>query len=114
MPLLESRCHGNYMQPSYLFVYGTLLPGLAPPIIADVINAMHIAGDAVVRGRLYDLGEYPGCTLDAACDSLILGKLLEIPNPAVLDRLDWYECYAAHDAAGSLFLRTTCEATMAD
>jgi gamma-glutamylcyclotransferase (GGCT)/AIG2-like uncharacterized protein YtfP len=99
--------------PRHLFVYGTLLPGLAPPIIADVVNTLRIIGDATVPGRLYDLGDYPGCVIADGCDSLIHGKLLEIPNAVVLDRLDWYECYAAHDEAGSLFVRTICEATNA-
>jgi len=97
--------------PKYVFVYGTLLPGLAPPIIADVVNTLRIASDATIPGRLYDLGDYPGCIHDPNCNSLIHGKLLELPDPTVLDRLDWYECYAAHDATGSLFLRTICHAT---
>jgi gamma-glutamylcyclotransferase (GGCT)/AIG2-like uncharacterized protein YtfP len=117
----EFRHHGyisaqprHFMEtaPRHLFVYGTLLPGLAPPIIADVVNRLRIVGEATVPGQLYDFGEYPGCTLDADCDSLIHGKLLELPDQALLDQLDWYEGYAAHDASGSLFLRTICAATM--
>jgi gamma-glutamylcyclotransferase (GGCT)/AIG2-like uncharacterized protein YtfP len=100
--------------PRHVFVYGTLLPGLAPPVIADVVNTLRVVGPATIPGRLYHLGAYPGCVLDAAGDGVIHGQLLELPDPAVLERLDWYEGYAAHDDAGSLFLRTTCPATLAD
>jgi gamma-glutamylcyclotransferase (GGCT)/AIG2-like uncharacterized protein YtfP len=101
--------------PRHLFVYGTLLPGLAPPVIADVVYALKFLGHATLPGRLYHLGTYPGCVLDPACGRLIHGQLLEIPpDPAILDRLDWYEDYAAHDADGSLFLRTTCDAARPD
>ncbi len=99
--------------PSYMFVYGTLLPGLAPPVIADVVNTLRLVGPATVRGRLYDLGAYPGCILDDGSGA-VHGVLLEIADPAVLEELDAYECYAAHDAAGSLFRRTICNAITAD
>src|SRR5689334_9309341 len=82
--------------PRFVFVYGTLLPGLAPPVIADVVNTLRVIGPATVPGRLYHLGAYPGCVLDGACDGVIHGQLLEIPDPAALERLDWYEGYAAH------------------
>jgi gamma-glutamylcyclotransferase (GGCT)/AIG2-like uncharacterized protein YtfP len=102
--------------PRHVFVYGTLLPGLAPPVIADTVARLHTVGPATVPGRLYDLGPYPGCTIDGTCDEVIHGQLLELPDdPAVLARLDWYEGYAAHDQAGrDLFTRTTCDAMMAD
>jgi gamma-glutamylcyclotransferase (GGCT)/AIG2-like uncharacterized protein YtfP len=96
-----------------MFVYGTLLPGLAPPLIADVVNTLRVVGPATVHGRLYDLGAYPGCVLDDGAGA-VHGMLLEIANPAVLEELDAYECYAAHDAAGSLFRRTVCDAITAD
>jgi gamma-glutamylcyclotransferase (GGCT)/AIG2-like uncharacterized protein YtfP len=100
--------------PRYVFVYGTLLPGLAPPMIAEVVNTLRVVGPGAVPGRLYHLGAYPGCVPDGRCDGLIHGQLLEIPDPSVLERLDEYEGYAAHDDVGSLFLRTVCDVTLAD
>jgi gamma-glutamylcyclotransferase (GGCT)/AIG2-like uncharacterized protein YtfP len=102
--------------PRYLFVYGTLLPGLAPPVIADIVNTLCLAGPATVAGRLYHFGAYPGCTLHSDCETQIQGTLLELPpdNEPILEKLDWYEGYAAHDEHGSLFLRTTCDATTPD
>jgi gamma-glutamylcyclotransferase (GGCT)/AIG2-like uncharacterized protein YtfP len=100
-------------EPAYLFVYGTLRRGLAPPVIADVVNRLRVEGPATIRGRLYDLGDYPGCVLDDE-GGAVHGVLLEIADPGVLEALDAYECYAAHDAAGSLFCRTVCDAVTAD
>ena len=99
--------------PRFVFVYGTLLPGLAPAVIADVVATLRVVGPGTVPGRLYHLVAYPGCILDEGCDTLIHGQVLEIPDQAVLERLDWYEGYAAHDDAGSLFLRTVCDVTLA-
>ena len=101
-------------EPTHLFVYGTLRPGLAPSVIADVVERLRVVGPATVAGRLYSLGAYPGCVPDTDCERLVHGVLLKINDPAVLERLDWYEGYAAHDARGSLFTRTTCRATTAN
>jgi gamma-glutamylcyclotransferase (GGCT)/AIG2-like uncharacterized protein YtfP len=100
--------------PRHVFVYGTLLPGLAPPLIAEVVSRLRVVGAGTARGRLYHLGAYPGCVLEGACDGVIHGQLLEIPDQGVLERLDWYEGYAAHDDEGSLFVRTTCDVMLAD
>jgi gamma-glutamylcyclotransferase (GGCT)/AIG2-like uncharacterized protein YtfP len=104
------------VEPQYLFVYGTLLPGQAPASIAPVANQLKIIGPAATPGRLYHLGPYPGCVLDPHCQSQIQGQLLELPHPAepVLAKLDWYEAYVASDPRGSLFTRTTCPVTLQD
>ena len=104
------------VEPEYLFVYGTLLPGQAPASIADVANQLKIIGPATTPGRLYHLGPYPGCVLDPHCQSHIQGQLLELPHSAdsILAKLDWYEAYVASDPQGSLFTRTTCLVTLRD
>jgi gamma-glutamylcyclotransferase (GGCT)/AIG2-like uncharacterized protein YtfP len=96
-----------------LFVYGTLLPGRAPAEIADVVNALVPVGPATVRGRLYDLGEYPGVILNGPADDeadTIPGQVFALPPdpPALaraLQRLDAYEAYYPDDPAHSLFVR---------
>ena len=90
---------------NYLFVYGTLLPGRAPREIATVVEKLRPVGDGFVRGRLYDLGEYPGA-IPAKTGQLITGKIFEIPEEAdLLKRLDEYEEFDAAAPEGSLFLR---------
>jgi len=92
-------------EPSHLFVYGTLRPGLAPPLIAEVVGRTSVVGAATVCGKLYHLGAYPGCKLEEEGGDVIHGMVLTIPDAATLARLDWYEDYVASDAAGSLFVR---------
>src|SRR5437773_94399 len=41
--------------PEYLFVYGTLVPGQAPPAIAAAVARLSDAGPATIAGRLLDL-----------------------------------------------------------
>ena len=102
-------------EPQYLFVYGTLLPGLAPAVIAEVVDRLRVVGHGTVPGRLYDLGAFPACAIDGVCGRLIHGVVLELPDADVLGRLDWYEGYAAHDEAGeNLFVRTTCDVSLDD
>jgi len=89
----------------YLFVYGTLLPGRAPAEIAPIVRRLRAVGDGFVRGRLYDLGEYPGVVLDETGKE-IPGKIFRLPEePEVLKRLDEYEEFDAAQPEGSLFVR---------
>ena len=70
-------------------------PAFAPAVIADVVATLRVVGPGTVPGRLYHLGGYPGCILDGDCGAVIHGQVLEIPDESVLERLDWYEGYAA-------------------
>jgi gamma-glutamylcyclotransferase (GGCT)/AIG2-like uncharacterized protein YtfP len=89
----------------YLFVYGTLQPGRAPAEIAPIVRRLTAVGDGFVRGRLYDLGEYPGVVLDETGEK-IPGKILRLPDaPEVLKRLDEYEEFDVAQPEGSLFVR---------
>jgi gamma-glutamylcyclotransferase (GGCT)/AIG2-like uncharacterized protein YtfP len=89
----------------YLFVYGTLLPGRAPTEITPTLRRLRAVGDGFVRGRLYDLGEYPGVVLDETGEK-IPGKIFRLPEePEVLKRLDEYEEFDAAQPEGSLFVR---------
>ena len=58
---------GTHPTMKHLFVYGTLLTGLAPDAVAGVVHRCRVVGAGVVRGRLFDLGAYPGCVLDGGC-----------------------------------------------
>src|SRR5437764_4730137 len=90
-----------------LFVYGTLLPGQSPPAMRDVVARLRPAGTAAVRGRLYDLGAYPGMVLDPAAGE-VLGQVMEMPAPSdasddgpgpadLWRRMDAYEGFVPDD-----------------
>ena len=97
----------------HLFLYGTLRPGLAPSELARRVASLRRVGTGSIRGRLYDLGPYPGAILDASADTRILGEVFQLPDTGlVLEALDAYECYCPGDPDGSLYLRVRGEVTL--
>lgn len=111
-----------------LLVYGTLLPGLAPPELSNLVKRLQPRGPATVSGLLIDFGEYPGLVIDPACleastppherraletlwredaggetarrvRARVRGEILEVPpDPAVWKALDAYEVCRNNDA----------------
>jgi gamma-glutamylcyclotransferase (GGCT)/AIG2-like uncharacterized protein YtfP len=99
----------------HLFVYGTLSPRNAPPEIAATVNRLRPVGSASVRGRLYDLGEYPGAVLSEKSRSVVRGEVFELPgDQSTLTALDSYEGFEPHKPGSSLFLRRVRPVTMDD
>jgi gamma-glutamylcyclotransferase (GGCT)/AIG2-like uncharacterized protein YtfP len=99
----------------HLFVYGTLSPRHAPPEIAAAVGRLRPVGQASVRGRLYDLGEYPGAILSEKSRSLIRGEVFELPDdPNTLSSLDNYEGFEPNKPRSSLFLRRARSVNMDD
>jgi gamma-glutamylcyclotransferase (GGCT)/AIG2-like uncharacterized protein YtfP len=97
----------------YLFIYGTLLPEYAPSETLDSIAHLNCVGKASVKGRLYDLGKYPGAILDPSSRMKVIGRVYEIPeNKGVLRALDSYEEYNPDDLDNSLFIREQTTATL--
>ena len=93
----------------FLFVYGTLLPDVASESIAPVLSRVRRLGAATVRGTLFDLGNFPGLSLDA--DGVVRGELVQVRSASLWLRLDAYEgCSPAHPKR-SLFRRERCVAT---
>ena len=91
---------------AFLFTYGSLQPGKAPPEIATVVAGLEIAGHGYVLGTLRGLGPYPGAVLDEASRDRIPGTIYRLPaDPEVLRRLDEYEEYFPDSPERSAFLR---------
>lgn len=89
----------------YLFSYGTLQPGRAPAEIAPVVRRLRPVGRGKVRGRLYDLGEYPGAVLSRT-GRVIVGQIFEVPDsPDIIEKLDEYEGFDPAHPRASLFVR---------
>jgi gamma-glutamylcyclotransferase (GGCT)/AIG2-like uncharacterized protein YtfP len=97
-----------------IFVYGTLRTGLAPPSLRKIIGQWRKIGDGSTRGRLYDLGEYPGAILDSG-EARIVGEVFQLPDgDETLAALDEYEGFDPCDPTSSLFLRRRCEVDLED
>lgn len=87
--------------------------GKAPDEVKRLVSRLRPLGKASVRGRLYDLGEYPGAILDDKADSVIFGEVFELPDaPSLFKQLDSYEGFEPHYPQSSLFLRERCTASL--
>src|SRR4051794_285344 len=112
-PCQRTRPEALYLS-TRLFAYGTLLPGLAPTAMRDVVERMRPIGAATVAGRLYDLGPYPGLVIGSDREGRVLGQLLDVPDdPELWLRMDAYEGFVPEDPPRSLFRRGRCRAQLA-
>lgn len=74
-----------------LFVYGTLRRGSGASPAAALQAQARWLGVATTHGRLYDIGGYPGFTIEAG-GPMVEGDLFEMTEPeALLPLLDAYE-----------------------
>jgi gamma-glutamylcyclotransferase (GGCT)/AIG2-like uncharacterized protein YtfP len=104
--------------PELLFIYGTLHPERAPKAIAATARLLRPFGRATIRGRQYELGEYPGVVLSDDAGEQVRGELFLLPEgaegAAAWARLDAYEDFRPSDPAGSLFVRQRTQAMLED
>ena len=101
--MISSRLAGR---DSLLFVYGTLRPFVDIEMAKWLRHAARYLGSGTTRGRLYDLGAYPGMSAARARGERVVGDLYRVSNPRVLRVLDRYEA-GAHGKAR--FMRERCE-----
>jgi gamma-glutamylcyclotransferase (GGCT)/AIG2-like uncharacterized protein YtfP len=75
-----------------LFVYGTLRRGFENRYAHLLDGSARYLGTARVRGRLYDLGQYPGIRLGGDATQWVTGDLFRLRNAdSTLATLDAYE-----------------------
>ena len=96
--------NGNYK----LFVYGSLRSGFRNPVYEYLTKYFHLLGEAVVKGKLYDLGEYPAAAATAD-EKFIFGELYCINNPLefswAIGQLDDYEGLNTEEGETPLYRR---------
>ncbi|MCG6877246.1 MAG: gamma-glutamylcyclotransferase [Betaproteobacteria bacterium] len=98
------------MNTARLFVYGTLRKDCRDGMHQMLAQQARFVGYAQIRGRLYDLGDYPGLVSATEHRAWVRGEVYELENPsAVLARLDDYEGCGPHDAKPHEFERTRRE-----
>src|SRR5215813_7463055 len=89
------RSARNNVKPEHtrLFVYGTLRRDPSHELFQLLARNAKLLGEAVVEGKLYDLGEYPGM-IYRANGGHVIGELYQVNPEAwenVIERLDEYE-----------------------
>lgn len=90
---------------TYLFVYGTLLDK-QNEFGAHLNENCSFYADGRFKGRLYDIGEYPGAVLDPESENYVLGKIFLVTDPTeVLRLLDDYEGFGPGQTQPNLFAR---------
>jgi gamma-glutamylcyclotransferase (GGCT)/AIG2-like uncharacterized protein YtfP len=98
-----------------LLVYGTLMSGHPQSCMLSELPGAAYLGRAWVRGRLLDLGDYPGAVLDPRASFRIEGELWEVDyRPATFRRLDEYEAFFPGHPERSLFLRRKVRARLGE
>ncbi|SDT09783.1 Uncharacterized conserved protein YtfP, gamma-glutamylcyclotransferase (GGCT)/AIG2-like family [Mucilaginibacter mallensis] len=98
---------------NYLFVYGTLL-NAGNSFATYLTNNCNFYGKGKLKGRLYDIGEYPGAVADSNSRSYIYGDIVLIHNPTVLKQLDDYEGFGDDQQQPNLFIREMMEIETAE
>jgi gamma-glutamylcyclotransferase (GGCT)/AIG2-like uncharacterized protein YtfP len=97
----------------YLFSYGTLQPGWAPPEIEPMVQRFKPKGRAYIYGVLYDFGHYPGVVTGGG--EKVWGQVFELPPGAdIFRRLDEYEEFDCLKIDESQFVREKCKAVLED
>lgn len=76
---------------SLLFVYGTLRPFSVVPMALHLRERARYVGPALARGRLFDLGDYPGMTRARCNREWVVGDVYRIVRRSLLATLDRYE-----------------------
>jgi gamma-glutamylcyclotransferase (GGCT)/AIG2-like uncharacterized protein YtfP len=91
-----------------LFVYGSLRKGFEHPAFTYISNYFDFVCHAKIKGRLYDLGEYPAA-IPSEEEHFIIGELYSIKNITefgyAIAQLDDYEGINPGDGATSLYRR---------
>lgn len=91
-----------------LFVYGSLRSGFRNPVYQYLTKYFHLMGEAVVKGKLYDLGDYPAAEPTGE-DKFISGELYCINNPLefswAIGQLDDYEGLNTEEGEKPLYKR---------
>jgi gamma-glutamylcyclotransferase (GGCT)/AIG2-like uncharacterized protein YtfP len=91
-----------------LFVYGSLRSGFRSPAYEYISRFFTFAGDATVKGKLFDMGEYPAAIATDE-EAFIIGELYTINQenefPWAIGQIDDYEGVKAEDDEPQLFRR---------
>jgi gamma-glutamylcyclotransferase (GGCT)/AIG2-like uncharacterized protein YtfP len=100
-----------------LFVYGSLRSGFHSPVYEYISRFFTFVGEAKVKGKLFDLGEYPAA-IPAEEDFFIIGELYTAKNQQefswAIGQLDDYEGLNVEEGETPLYKRKVTEVYIND
>jgi gamma-glutamylcyclotransferase (GGCT)/AIG2-like uncharacterized protein YtfP len=100
-----------------LFVYGSLLSGFKSPAYEYISRFFNLMGKGKVKGKLYDMGEYPAATPSGE-DVFIQGEAYLIKNESefswAIGQLDDYEGITPEPGEVPLYRRELTSVIMDD
>ncbi|MBC7399795.1 MAG: gamma-glutamylcyclotransferase [Mucilaginibacter sp.] len=88
----------------FLFVYGSLLDA-DNEFVTYLNNNSILIGSGSFKGRLYDIGEYPGAIIDSENGYPITGTIYKLNNTETFTLLDDYEGFGPDQDQPNLFIR---------
>jgi len=94
------------MAIQFLFIYGTLLePGNGFALYLQENSTFYDKGK--FKGKLYDIGEYPGAVLNKSGKSYVHGSIVLLNNnhQPILRTIDNYEGYGPKQPKPNLYIR---------
>jgi len=98
--------------PTHLFVYGTLRRAGGHPAHRLLAPPAEFVAVATGPGALYDLGPYPGMSLDGPPGAITVGEVYRLPEIGqddLLARLDAYEGVRAEEVDRCEYRRVVIE-----
>jgi gamma-glutamylcyclotransferase (GGCT)/AIG2-like uncharacterized protein YtfP len=100
----------------YIFFYGTLWTGTGNPRIDALVRAhCRVVARGRIRGRLYDLGDYPGVVATERARERVFGMVYSLRDAGrCLPELDRYEDYDPAYPERGAFVRRMTRVTRAD
>lgn len=94
---------------NYLFVYGTLL-NADNEFAIYLKNTCSFYTDGKFKGRLYDIGEYPGAITGENYPGYVYGSIFMMDDAvSALKYLDDYEGFGSEQEQPNLFVREVVE-----
>ncbi len=76
----------------HLFVYGTLRKAFENDILRPILPYIKFQGIGFLKGKLFDLGEYPAVIESSSDSEKVKGEIYEIKDPEIVfNVLDEYE-----------------------
>lgn len=87
----------------FIFLYGGLMRGFEMHESLNLDSVTEFLGEARCRGTLYDLGEYPGMTLEG--NGRVQGELYRVLDDEAIPLMDRHEGYYPESRQGSTYVR---------